>query len=78
MTYRYSSKNKLITGTVGVLFAHGLGTTPDEYFLVPHNCASVPALCGASAPDATNVYVSAGPGGATVSVFAAINHSIIA
>jgi hypothetical protein len=37
----------------------------------------VPVLVLASAPDATNVYVSAGPGGATVSVFAVVNHSII-
>jgi hypothetical protein len=76
MALRYASKAQLITGTIGTLFVHGLGATPDEYFLAQHG-ASVPVLVLASAPDATNVYVSAGPGGATVSVFAVVNHSII-
>jgi hypothetical protein len=76
MPRRYASKNVLITGTIGVLFAHALGATPDEYVLTQHG-ASVPQLVQASAPDATNIYVSSGPGGATVSVFAALNHSIV-
>jgi hypothetical protein len=77
MALRYASKNILITGTIGVLFPHGLGATPDEYNIDGHG-ASVPCLVLASAPDAVNVYVSAAAGGATVSVFAAVNHTIIA
>lgn len=76
MTYRYSSKNKAVSAAVGTTFAHGLGTTPDEYFLVNHSPTAA-YLPPASAPDATNIYVTAGVG-ATVSVFAAVNHSIIA
>lgn len=76
MALRYASKNVLITGTIGVLFPHGLGATPDEYALVEHG-ASAANLVLASAPDATNVYVSGLAGGATVSVFAAVNHSIV-
>ena len=76
MALRYASQNVLITGSIGVLFPHGLGATPDEYTLVKHG-ASTPQLVFASAPDVTNVYVSAGPGGATVSVFAAVTHTII-
>lgn len=79
MALRYASKQVQITGTIGVLFPHnlsmaGVGLTPDEYFLAQHG-ASVPVLVLASAPDATNIYVSAGAGGATVSVFAAVTHS---
>jgi hypothetical protein len=76
MALRYASKQIQITGTIGTLFAHGLPATPDEYVLVQHG-ASVPQLVLASAPDATNIYVSSGPGGATVSVFAAVNHSVV-
>lgn len=74
MTMRYASKAVTITGSIGVLFPHGLPATPDEYWLAQHG-ASVPNLPTASAPDATNIYVSAGAGGAVVSVFAAINSS---
>jgi hypothetical protein len=76
MALRYASKNILITGTIQVEFAHALGATPDEYFLAQHG-ASVPHLSLGSVPDITSVYVSAGAGGATVSVFAVVNHSII-
>lgn len=76
MALRYASKNILITGTIGVVFPHGLAATLSEYALVKHG-ASTPSLLLASAPDTTNVYVSAGPGGATVSVFAAVTHTII-
>lgn len=74
MTMRYASKAITITGSIGVLFPHGLPATPDEYCLAQHG-ASVPQLLAASAPDATNIYVSSGPGGCVVSVFAAVNHS---
>lgn len=76
MALRYASKGVQITGSIGVLFPHGLVATPDEYWLVQHtSAASVPVIVGASNPDSTNVYVSAGPGGAFVSVFAAVNHT---
>jgi len=78
MALRYASKNVLITGTIGVLFPHGLGSVPDEYWLVAHgNTASRVTLISASSPDITNIYVSTGPGGGTISVFACTNHSVI-
>lgn len=76
MALRYASKNILITGTVGTLFPHGLGVTPDEYCLCAHGASTV-NLVLASAPDTTNVYVSGLAGGATASVFASIVHSIV-
>jgi hypothetical protein len=76
MALRFASKNMLITGTVVVPFTHGLGATPDEYFFVNHG-ASDAQLAVTAPPDFTAVWVSAGPGGATLSVFAAVNHTII-
>ena len=75
MTYRYSSKNKAVSSN-GTTFVHGLGTSPDEYNVVPHGATAI-FLPSASAPDATNVYVTAAAGGGTASVFACVNHSII-
>lgn len=75
MALRFASKAQaaasLLTGAV----AHGLGATPDEYALVAHG-STQPYLLPASAPDATNIYVTMGVGG-TVSIFASVSHSII-
>jgi len=74
MALRYASKAITITGSIGTVFPHNLGTTPDEYVLAQHGASSV-NLVLASAPDSTNIYVSAAPNGGIVSVFAAVNHS---
>jgi hypothetical protein len=76
MALRFASKaqNAASIGGGGVV-THGLGATPDEYWLAQHG-ASVPNFIAASTPDTTAVYVTVAAGG-VVSVFAAVNHSII-
>ena len=76
MALRFASKaqNAASIGGAGVV-THGLGTTPDEYWLAQHG-ASVPNFIAASSPDTVAVYVTVAAGG-VVSVFAVVNHSQI-
>ena len=76
MALRFASKGVLAAsiGGGGVV-THGLGATPDEYWLVQHG-TSAPSLIAASAPDSVAIYTTVAAGG-VVSVFAAVNHSII-
>lgn len=73
MALRFAAKAVLPTaGNV----AHGLGATPDEYNIVQHGATDVYLVAG-SAPDSTYVYVTGAAAGPVVSVFAAVNHTII-
>lgn len=76
MALRFASKaqNAASIGGGGVV-THGLAATPDEYNIVQHG-SSAPSLIAASSPDSVAVYVTVAAGG-VVSVFAAVNHTII-
>ncbi len=74
MAMRYASRGITITGTGAVVFPHGLPATPDEYAVVNHIAASQAQFITAGS---TNIQVSAGPGGAQVSVFGSVNQTII-
>jgi hypothetical protein len=54
---------------------HGLGTTPDEWWLAQHGL-SASYFIAASVPDSANLYVSSASAGALVTVFCAVNHAI--
>jgi hypothetical protein len=75
MALRFASKGIAITSN-GLTIAHGLGTTPDEYWVVARTATGV-FVPHASSPDATNMYVSTGAGTVTGDVFAVVSHSII-
>lgn len=55
---------------------HGLGTTPDEWWIAQHGL-SASYFIAASVPDSRSVYVSSASAGAQVVVYAAVNHYIV-
>lgn len=77
MPRRFATKGITVPNT-GVSVAHGLGQTPDEYWINQRGApgASGVFLPAATAVDGTNVYVSAAAA-ATADVFAAVNHTIV-
>lgn len=82
MALRFSLKSAtgggISTASIGSggQLPHGLGTTPDEWWLAQHGL-SASYFIAASVPDSQNLYVSTASAGALVAVFAAVNHSII-
>jgi len=73
MSYRYAVLQQL-TGTTATVIAHGLPTTPDEFYV---EAATGLAARFVSAPGTTNMNVSAAPGGGSVLVVAAVNRTIV-
>lgn len=78
MAMRFATKYRGISGpaSAGQSFAHGLGTTPDEYWFVKIGGTDV-GFVHASQPDSANVYISAAAGGGTASVFASVVHTYV-
>lgn len=78
MALRFSVKNTAIA-VAGTSIAHGLGSTPDEWFYSQRsfNAAVQSTLYTYAAPDATNLYIAAASNAGTADVFCCLNHSII-
>ena len=53
---------------------HGLGLTPDEWFIAQHGL-SVSYFIAASVPDSRSIYISTASAGAQLSAFCAVNHT---
>jgi hypothetical protein len=71
--YRFATK-RICPETGSIL--HGLPGTPDEYFIARFGTTAA-YLVAASAPDASRIYVTGAGASAMVSIFAAVNHSIM-
>lgn len=76
MALRFATKNIAISAN-GNTIAHGLGTTPDSYWIVQHGPSNV--WLSSAVPTTANIYItcSNNTGGGTASIFAVVNHSII-
>lgn len=77
MALRFACKAAAVA-LAGTNFAHGLGTTPDEWYINlrgPTPGAAV--LYVSAAPDGTNIQVAASGAAGTGDIFCAVNHSII-
>ena len=76
MTYRFKASATSIA-LAGTTIAHGLGTTPDEVFVLPTISAGAGQTYRFSASDATNIYLAQGTTATSADIVAAVNHSIV-
>lgn len=75
MALRFKVTSNIAVG--GTTIAHGLGTTPDEVFVLPSIAAGAGQTYRYAAHDATNVYLAQGTAATSADVVVAVNHSII-
>lgn len=76
------SKQTVAIGTAQTAIAHGLtvngvGTTPDEVYVLPTIAQGAGQTYRSAASDATNVYLAQGTSATSADVVCAVNHSMM-